>query len=453
MKLRSFEVSELHGYINSSVTFHDGITFLTGANGTGKTSILKLIENLLAPSISGLAQTRFSHARASIEISQNKSFDIVAENKDKLVVYFSDSKSEIFSFDSIDKNEWKILSEDQSKLSDYAERLQVKYSKHPIIERISSIPAPVILGTDREHRATDDIETDSWEGLLTSRSRELRHARRLMNANLTSTLSDTRQLVKQAFRIARKREQNASSSLARSIVASSFFYADSASLAAPLDFISEDKRREILDKREQITISLKESNLLDSEINSEIESFFSKIENIFSKLPDKMSPKFIDENPSLFSEWIFNRAQIDRLEKLISKIEEQNEKISNYYGTINKFLDLVNYFFKDSNKKVAIDPVGNIYFQIQGNQEARPIDQLSSGEKQILIIFSHALFNSFTSKSRVLIIDEPELSMHLGWQECFVEKILEGCGEMQVILATHSPEIIGEYFDCAAFLG
>jgi predicted ATP-binding protein involved in virulence len=42
----------------------------------------------------------------------------------------------------------------------------------------------------------------------------------------------------------------------------------------------------------------------------------------------------------------------------------------------------------------------------------------------------------------ILLIDEPELSLHLKWQRQFVPAIREASPSTQMILATHSPEII-----------
>ncbi len=49
----------------------------------------------------------------------------------------------------------------------------------------------------------------------------------------------------------------------------------------------------------------------------------------------------------------------------------------------------------------------------------------------------------FGKKRFVFIIDEPELSLHLGWQEIFVKTILDASLNTQFILATHSPSIVG----------
>ena len=66
------------------------------------------------------------------------------------------------------------------------------------------------------------------------------------------------------------------------------------------------------------------------------------------------------------------------------------------------------------------------------------IEGLSSGERQLLVIFAHSFFN----QNNIFIIDEPELSLHLGWQEKLAEAMFSANPYSQFILATHSPEII-----------
>lgn len=45
----------------------------------------------------------------------------------------------------------------------------------------------------------------------------------------------------------------------------------------------------------------------------------------------------------------------------------------------------------------------------------------------------------------IFIVDEPEASLHLEWQSKFVPAILKTNENIQVIFATHSPELIGKY--------
>jgi predicted ATP-binding protein involved in virulence len=47
------------------------------------------------------------------------------------------------------------------------------------------------------------------------------------------------------------------------------------------------------------------------------------------------------------------------------------------------------------------------------------------------------------------LIDEPELSLHVGWQESFLRDIQEiaRIRNFDVLIATHSPQIINDRWD------
>lgn len=71
---------------------------------------------------------------------------------------------------------------------------------------------------------------------------------------------------------------------------------------------------------------------------------------------------------------------------------------------------------------------------------------MSSGEQQILILFSYLAFNSEDGK--LFIIDEPELSLHVKWQEDFLQYLDQITPKTtQVIVATHSPILVSKKKD------
>lgn len=72
---------------------------------------------------------------------------------------------------------------------------------------------------------------------------------------------------------------------------------------------------------------------------------------------------------------------------------------------------------------------------------------LSSGEKHLLLIFVHCLLAEESS----LIIDEPELSMHVDWQRRLIESMRTLNPRTQLILAAHSPEIMADVPDDKIF--
>ena len=66
--------------------------------------------------------------------------------------------------------------------------------------------------------------------------------------------------------------------------------------------------------------------------------------------------------------------------------------------------------------------------------------QLSSGEKQILVILLTVLVED--RKNYVLFMDEPEVSLHVEWQKQLIDLILRLNPNVQIILSTHSPAVI-----------
>ena len=73
--------------------------------------------------------------------------------------------------------------------------------------------------------------------------------------------------------------------------------------------------------------------------------------------------------------------------------------------------------------------------------EAISSDKLSSGEKQMLSFLS---YNAFSEKA-IFFIDEPELSLHIDWQRLLLQTLLDQGTGNQFFIATHSPFIFSGY--------
>ena len=102
-----------------------------------------------------------------------------------------------------------------------------------------------------------------------------------------------------------------------------------------------------------------------------------------------------------------------------------------------KFQDIVDQLFADTGKKI-IRTENEIRFT-QIGETLMPY-QLSSGEKQILVILLTVLVED--NNPYVLFMDEPEVSLHVEWQKQLIDLILELNPNVQIILTTHSPAVI-----------
>ena len=108
------------------------------------------------------------------------------------------------------------------------------------------------------------------------------------------------------------------------------------------------------------------------------------------------------------------------------------------------FQDLVDDLFRATGK--TIERTSNeIFFNHLGERLSPYL--LSSGEKQMLIILLTVLVEN--KEPYVLLMDEPEISLHIEWQQRLLELITELNPHAQVILTTHSPAVImSGWSDC-----
>ena len=120
---------------------------------------------------------------------------------------------------------------------------------------------------------------------------------------------------------------------------------------------------------------------------------------------------------------------IDHTERLIAEAEEPRQELENL---VSRFIS--------TNKRVIFSEGG---IHVETGDGEIGIDLLSSGEKHLLRI----LLECLATPSNCLLIDEPELSLHIDWQR-ELPKALETINPLaQTVMATHSPDIMAEVSD------
>lgn len=102
------------------------------------------------------------------------------------------------------------------------------------------------------------------------------------------------------------------------------------------------------------------------------------------------------------------------------------------------FIAQLNVFLHESGKKVKRDH--GEWFYINESGHVLRLDQLSSGERQLVYILATAA--NTCGKPTLFLMDEPEVSLHLSWQEKIIDAIMKINPQMQIIAVTHSPGII-----------
>jgi len=442
MKLKTFSASDVYGYLNFRIDFHRDLSFLVGVNGSGKTTILRLIQALLTPSVRELIVIPFTHASVTYE-DKTDLIEISCKKSGKQIQLAASNIKNVLSLPTVDSDELSFLLAREGPRGDFLEEYQLKYADHEVFQFISKISAPVFLGLERTYKSSSDFPQESFydrERLLSVNARRGLRGARIVKGSLAAGLMETQVLVQDAYRRLRRVEDRHSERLRESMLLSAFRYyefsfSDQGEGPALPDWMEQ---RQMLNRKTELEGALKNIGLSGDRVTKVLEDFFGRLNDLFSSMTH------LGKTKGYPVEWVINKAQIDRVSDLITIVDEHRSVISKLYASINTFLDSVNTFYQDTHKSLQIDTVGQLSI-LRPDKESAPIEALSSGERQLLIIFAHLLFNEFGSRSNVFIIDEPELSLHLKWQERFVSKAVEVSPDTQLILATHSPEILAGY--------
>jgi energy-coupling factor transporter ATP-binding protein EcfA2 len=121
------------------------------------------------------------------------------------------------------------------------------------------------------------------------------------------------------------------------------------------------------------------------------------------------------------------------LRNVVARITDVERQIGKAQAPSRKLESLLHELF-NGGKQVRLDKG----ISVSSRAENIPIELLSSGEKQMLLILLEAL----AAGDHSIIIDEPEISMHVDWQRRLVESMRIVNPEAQIVIATHSPEVM-----------
>lgn len=430
MIVKGFEATNVFGYLNFDIQFNEDKNFLVGGNGSGKTTALKLINALITPNFKELLTIPFKECSLSLEVDGEEVYIFAFEKNDSIHLTISNCNYEEVVLPS--QNEVELFSRREDRLEELLEDLTREYASSPVIEAISSISSPVFLGLDRRIESLDSNRDYFLERemFLSGRKKNITRARRLIKGSIGASLMEIEMLVKNNYKRIRDLEIEQSHTLRNQILISSFKYSKFDKESFALKHAGRKEQRRLLARKNEIKKALSNIIGFDSSITEEVDAFFNDLNDLFDGLSSI-------KREDIGIELLLNTAQIDRMYTIVDIIDEHKSRNDEYYRPINDFLDTVNEFYKDSGKSLEIDTVGQLVVQRPDGNECT-IEGLSSGERQLLVIFAHSYFN----QSNIFIIDEPELSLHLGWQEKLANTIFSANPNSQFILATHSPEII-----------
>lgn len=146
--------------------------------------------------------------------------------------------------------------------------------------------------------------------------------------------------------------------------------------------------------------------------------------------------------------------QLDEKMKIVLTlyIEDSKEKIKmveTLATKIDLLCSLINKRF--SYKVMEVNMEEGFLFRVP-TSEVLKADKLSSGEQNELILMFQLLFKC--PKHALILMDEPEISLHIAWQQSFLEdmEVIAQLSQIRMMIATHSPDIINGRWDLTTAL-
>ncbi|MBL0882621.1 MAG: AAA family ATPase [Chitinophagaceae bacterium] len=444
MKINSFKADKVHDYLRFDIEFFPDLTFLIGINGSGKTSALKLILGLISPSYQYLNQVSYEFCEVVCSTYENeKNIIIRAEqsNKDNSFSISLTLNGTVSSSSSIKRflrNE--NIHYDFEELSQIEQRHKESFDELDVTKKIRELATPKFLGLDR--RIYEGINTD-----FRFRNRRQFHPKYRSKRYdgfpepqaIDLSLEEVQLLVFDYIRQIPQQQFQISDEFKEKLFRESFkFYEDYSVSAIP-------STQNIIERKEQVLKAIEDLGI--KYINYSINDFFSKTEKIakeYENLDKKEKDDFLsDKYRDIISQWYLNGNQLKRIDDIITYSQEYQKKILELRSPLKKLEVLTSNFLKEGGKALVTEADGEIKIKLK-NQKTANVYELSSGEKQIIIMIAHLIFEEAQKPSGVFIIDEPELSLHIAWQEIFVQSITQASPKTQFILATHSPSIIAK---------
>jgi predicted ATP-binding protein involved in virulence len=430
--LKSIEVKDLFYESNDKfIEFNNDLTIVVGKNGSGKTTLLTILHSIITQSFEKLFNYEFKEVIVKTDYS-----DIRVLKKNSPNNFQSEIVVNYIIYD--------VVGDIVPELS---HEIKLRVRKENNIRRIGDLPTEYKLNS-KYFPTYRRLETDIFQLLAdntyTLNNRESYFSKRLFD-DISQSLSDN---------INGNIILGLSNNDINSIVKSKW------NEAIEFEKIQLNK----LIKKFMLGLLSPMKNFEPTPISKvNAEGLLRDLEEMFTKAG------FIDENSkdvlALIKQYVeqitwageytgkFNKINIsddlENVQKFI-QIQHSHSKIDQlirmYKDTYKKIIEIKKPFKDIQETLKKFDIINEIidgelvFFKDAGRVE---YGDLSAGEKQIVAM---AVYTKLSlEENAVVIIDEPELSLHINWQRNFLKYLVSDQTNVQFIISTHSPFIVSGY--------
>jgi len=182
------------------------------------------------------------------------------------------------------------------------------------------------------------------------------------------------------------------------------------------------------------------------ELRTELKDLETKLKDLEEKRSHLYKTGFLDKEEGLDFKRLqrMDESSINVLSLYVKDVRKKLGVFDELYARINLLLQMINSRFL--HKELSISKKEGFVFTTRDRKKLSAAN-LSSGEQHELVLLYEMLFK--VNPNSLILIDEPELSLHVAWQQQFLEdleKVTKLVG-FDVLIATHSPQIINDRWD------